>query len=293
MVRFLLETKAAIPTSEHSAYAAAMWSLKLSTGEQLQSRSGQRLEKRAKLGMGVAMQLFPKAVGERLKNLPPLKLSGFRYRELTPEPGEYQVQTQTYQYLDKAGYLQRVVGIALIEKDGGLKHLGYLGDRTLQLPIGLKLKVNLSIEISPPSKGHKEQASLQIHELLDQVPSISQSQVPKLQLNGMSQLYAPTYQELQDWWRAARGQRDTDKAAFISQLGQSLIGTYQEAQTMPRTPNSPEPSYRSIHVVLDAPQYQQMLVDQAHYQNHQPCLSQVTTQRNITIYSGKPYDNAR
>ncbi len=292
MVRFLLETKAAIPASEHSAYAAAMWSLKLSTGEQLQIRSGQRLEKRAKLGMGVAMQLFPQAVGERLQNLPPLKISGFRYRELTPEPGEYQVQTQAYQYLDKAGYLQRVVGIALIEKEGGLKHLGYLGDRTLQLPIGLKLKVNLSIETSSPSKGHKEQASLRINELLDQGSSIAHSQVPQPQQNDMGRRYAPTYQELQDWWRAARGQRDTDKIAFISQLGQSLIGIYQEAQTMPRTPSSPEPSYRSIHVVLNSQQHQQMLADQAHFQSNQPCPSQ-TQMQNIAIYSDKHYDNAR
>ena len=292
MVRFLQETKAAIPASEHSAYAAAMWSLKLATGEQLQSRQGQRLEKRAKLGMGVALQLFPQMVAERLKNLSPLKLSGFRYRELTLEPGEYQVQTQAYKYLDKAGYLQQVVGIALIEKEGGLKHLGYLGDRTLQLPIGLKLKVNLSIETSP-SKGNREQASLRINELLDQASSIAHSQFPKPQLNDMSRLYAPTYQELKDWWRAARGQRDTDKTAFISQLGQSLIGTYREVQTMPRAPSSPEAGYRSIHVVLNSQQHQQMRADQAHYQNHQTCLSQVKTQKNIAIYSGKPYDNAR
>lgn len=242
-MKFLRESRDRIPPSEQAAYAAAMWSLKLPTGERFRSRSGQRVEKQAKLGMGVALQLFPEAVGDRLKQLPPLRLSGGRYRETTPAPGEHRIMTHLYQYLDKAGWIQQKVGVALVEPGGGLKHLGYLGDRTLPLPAGLTFKAEIAIHPALQASDSLSQISIQVKELLER------NRLGRGQPRSVLGSYAPTYQELQDWWRAARAQKAADKLDAIGQLGQRLVECYRHELGSARA--SPPPNYRTLEVVLD------------------------------------------
>lgn len=274
---FLKAAKAAIPVDQQAAYAAAMWSLKLPTGQQPRGRSGQRLERQAKLGMGVVLQLFPEVVGERLRQLPALKLSGFRYREMTPEPGEYELVTRPYRYLDRAGFVQEVVALALVEGDPEVKpepkHLGYLGERTLQLPLGLRLQAQIYFDFTPPvvQQGEVQHASVtvQVKALLGQELGEAAHRTGGSQLGPASSFYAPTYRELQDWWRGARVQQDVVKMAEISHLGQRLGEQYRSSLTT-QLPNSPLPvpeaNYRSLAVVLDVQQHQQMKADQACYE---------------------------
>ena len=246
--RFLAETRAAIPAAERAAYAAAMWSLKLLTGKGVRGRDEQAFEKRARLGMAVALQLFPEAVGQQLQQLPPLTLSGTRYRETTPQQGVHDVVTRPYRYLDKAGYGQQVVGVSLATSPEE-SHLGFLGERSLPLSAGLTLKAEIQIGQMNPQRPNHESITIQVQELLEREPAqglegaISERQ------------YAPTYQELQRWWRAARGQPNRTKLDEIGHLGQRLVQLYQSTAT---TQNTPPPDYRNIKLLLTAPQKQQM-----------------------------------
>jgi len=251
--RFLAETQASIPAAERVAYAAAMWSLKLPTGERVQGRAGQGFQKRARLGMAVALQLFPEAVGQQLQQLPPLTLSGTRYRDMMPQPGVHDVVTRPYRYLDKAGYVQQVVGIALVatqdEGQKAVKHLGFLGDRALPLPSGLILKAEIQIGQTNPQHLNHESITIQVQELLEREAS------PVVDRAIAKQQYAPTYDELQRWWRAVRGQPDCTKLDQIAHLGQQLVRLHQSTAM---TQNPPSQDYRHVELLLNAQQKQQM-----------------------------------